>query len=309
MRSPVVFFIFNRPEQTRRVFAEIAKARPPKLLVAADGPRPGVSGDAARCAAARAVVDQVTWDCDVATNYADTNLGCGQRVASALTWAFDRVEEAIILEDDTLPIQDFFVFCDAMLEYYRDDERVMHVSGNNFHPALGAMGYSYYFSCYDHIWGWATWRRAFRHYDFPMSRWQTLRTSSWLSSVLGDPVAAEWWTNYFDRGAAGDRTTYDSWDCQWLFAILVQHGLAITPHANLVSNIGFGVDATHTRNANSSLALIPGQLTWPLRHPPHMVRHTDAERAAFALLCKPEANAPAPSLSRRLRNRLIALLS
>ena len=151
--TPVAFIIFNRPDTTKRVFAEIAKARPPKLLVIADGPRADHPADVEKCAAVRAIIDGVDWDCEVLKNYSDVNLGCKRRVSSGLDWVFDTVEEAIILEDDCLPHPTFFRFCEEMLEKYRDDKRIAMISGDNLQFGRKRTGYSYYFSRYPHIWG------------------------------------------------------------------------------------------------------------------------------------------------------------
>ena len=115
LNTPVAFLIFNRPHTTQRVFAEIAKARPPKLLVVADGPRNDRPGEAELCAQTRAIIDQVDWDCEVLTHYADKNMGCKKRIASGIDWVFTQVEEAIILEDDCLPEASFFQFCEENL--------------------------------------------------------------------------------------------------------------------------------------------------------------------------------------------------
>src|SRR5665648_587346 len=164
LKTPVAFIIFNRPETTRRVFAEIAKARPTKLLVIADGPRATHPDDAEKCAVVRAIIDGVDWDCEVLKNYSDVNLGCKRRVSSGLDWVFDTVEEAIILEDDCLPHPTFFRFCEEMLAKYRDDKRIAMISGDNFQFGKKRTEYSYYFSRYTHIWGWASWRRAWDNY-------------------------------------------------------------------------------------------------------------------------------------------------
>lgn len=156
LKTPVAFLIFNRPDTTRRVFAEIAKARPPKLLVVADGPRADHPDDVEKCAAVRAIIDGIDWDCKVLTNYSDINLGCKRRVSSGLDWVFDTVEEAIILEDDCLPHPAFFRFCEEMLNKYRDDKRIAMISGDNFQFGRKRTEYSYYFSRYPHIWGWAS---------------------------------------------------------------------------------------------------------------------------------------------------------
>ena len=156
-KSPVAFLVFNRPETTRRVFAEIAKARPRKLLLVADGPRRQLPDEHARCREVRQIVSGVDWDCEILTNYSEDNLGCVVRVSTGIDWVFTQVEDAIILEDDCLPHPTFFRFCDEMLEMYRVDDRIMTISGDNFQFGRRRWNYSYYFSRYPHIWGWATW--------------------------------------------------------------------------------------------------------------------------------------------------------
>ncbi len=305
MDTPVVFVIFNRPHQTERVFAEIAKAKPPKLLVIADGPRPGVTGEAEKCAAVREVISGVDWNCEVIKNYSDINLGCGRRVASGLNWAFDSVEEAIVLEDDTLPHPTFFRFCEELLEKYRHDERVMHISGNNYVGGLSD-SYSYFFSRYDHIWGWASWRRAWRYYDFTMSEWRVLKETSWLVDILCDGAAAAWWDNYFDQISLG---MIDTWDCQWVFSLWAQNGLSVTPNVNLVTNLGFGADSTHT-SQRSPLASLPiEEMVFPLRHPLYMVRNREADRLAFELACRSRVRQPVPSFLGRVQRKLSSLVS
>ena len=163
MRTPVAFLIYRRPDLTARVFEAIARAKPPVLLVVADGPKD--AGEEARCAAAREVIEKVDWPCEVRRNYSDANLGCRERVATGLDWVFRQVEEAILLEDDCLPSPDFFAFCEAMLERFRNDDRVGHVSGSNSDRGRASRETSYYFSRYSTIWVWATWRRAWKDYD------------------------------------------------------------------------------------------------------------------------------------------------
>ncbi|HWW75305.1 MAG TPA: hypothetical protein VNZ44_07915, partial [Pyrinomonadaceae bacterium] len=222
MRTPVALFIFNRPEATARVFAEVARARPPRLLVVADGPREGVAGEAERCAAARAAAGRVEWDCELLTNYSDVNLGCGRRVAGGLDWVFAATEEAVILEDDCVPHPTFFRFCDELLEKYRDDERVMHVGGSDFLLGARRARYSYRFSRYALVWGWASWRRAWRNYDAGLNLWPGLRGTDWLLDVHGDRAAAAYWARVLDDVRAG---RIDTWDYQWLFACWAAGGL------------------------------------------------------------------------------------
>lgn len=275
MRTAVAFFIFNRPETTARVFAEIARARPARLLIIADGPRADRPDEAALCAATRAVVERVDWDCQVLTNFSEVNLGCKLRVSSGIDWVFSQEEEAIILEDDCLPHPSFFPFCEEMLERYRHDERVMAISGNNFQQGRTRTPFSYFFSRYLHIWGWASWRRAWQRYDLAMSKWDALRQTRWLEDLLGNKTYAQYWHSTFDNVRNGQT---DTWDYQLLFACWVHDGLAITPEVNLVTNIGFGVGSTHTEVVDNAVANLPlGEMRFPLRHPSSVMPQREAD--------------------------------
>ena len=268
MKTPVAFIIFNRPDTTKRVFDAIRQAKPPKLFVIADRPRADRSGEAEKCAAARAVIDCVDWDCEVLTNYSDVNLGCKIRVSSGLDWVFSEVEEAIILEDDCLPHPSFFPFCEEMLNYYRNDTRIMAVCGGNFQFGHNRNNYSYYFSRYVHVWGWATWRRAWQNYDVDMKLWTEVRDSDLL------PKSLRSWNKTFQDTYNG---LIDTWDNQLLFTFWSQNGLTILPNSNLVSNIGFREDATHTKG-DSKLANIPTEaIGFPLKHPRYMMTNIQAD--------------------------------
>jgi hypothetical protein len=274
METPVAFIIFNRPDTTARVFEAIRQAKPPLLLVIADGARTSKLGEAEKCAATRAIIDGVDWDCEVRTNYSDVNLGCGKRVSSGLDWVFEAVEEAIVLEDDCLPDPSFFQFCEELLAYYRDDTRIMAISGNNFQRGKKHSDDSYYFSRYNHVWGWASWRRAWQHYDFTMSKWPQVRDEGWLNSVLENRHSIRDWKIEFEKMYKCEK---DTWDYQWTFACWIQNGLTILPQVNLISNIGFNADATHTKKdspfANQSLCPVK----FPLIHPPFVLRNTRAD--------------------------------
>ncbi len=271
---PVAFIIFNRPETTARVFAEIARARPAKLIVIADGPRAGVPGEAELCARTREVVKTVDWECEVVTDFSDRNLGCRTRVSSGLDFVFANVEEAIILEDDCLPHHSFFPYCESLLERYRDNEEVMAISGDNFHAGRRYTPYSYFFSRFVHIWGWATWRRAWKHYDVQMSQWQTLRNTNWLRELFERDQDVAYWREVFDKVADHQINT---WDYQWLFSVWSQRGLSITPEVNLVSNIGFGGSATHTSDMNHDMADLAVSDIGALNHPLSVERNREAD--------------------------------
>ena len=277
VRAPVALFIFNRPEPTARVLQAIAAARPATLLVVADGPRASRPGEQALCEQARDVIARVDWPCDVRLEYSDRNLGCRRRVSSGLDWVFSQVDRAIILEDDCLPDPSFFPYCDDLLERYADNPRVAHIAGPAFLPSGPWLPHSYYFSLHITIWGWATWRRAWQHYDQTMAEWPRLRERGWLDTLFEDPAARTYWRGIFDTIYGG---SIDTWDYQWVFACWRQGGLSTVPRSNLISNIGFGDGATHTRDGllDARAALPTQPLTCPLRHPPVVVRHRQADQ-------------------------------
>jgi hypothetical protein len=241
--TPVAFLVFNRPEPTARVFAAIRAARPTVLLVVADGPRPDRAGEAERVAAVRAIATAIDWPCDVRTQFADVNLGCKRRISSGLEWVFAEVERAIILEDDCLPSPAFFAFAETMLERYAGDRRVFSVTASNFSGATEADGH--YFSNYATVWGWATWRDRWACYDVaPAMPWADLRR------LWGHrPLAYLVWRRIFRDLTQG---RIDTWDFQWVLTVWRERGLAVRPTVNLVRNIGFGADATHTHDGESA---------------------------------------------------------
>jgi hypothetical protein len=272
--SPILFLVFNRPETTQRVFEAIQAARPSRLYVAADGPRPARSDEASRCEAVRRLATAIDWPCELHTLFRSENLGCKLAVSSAITWFFEHESEGLILEDDCLPDPSFFTYVDELLERYRGDERVMWISGDNFISSHWKPPASYYFSRYPHIWGWATWRRAWRHYDVDMLEWSRNDKDAFLQRrLLGLRRARVHWRKTFDIVSTGG---IDTWDYQWTYACWRADGIGCLPDVNLVSNIGFGAGATHTISAESKHAnLAVASLTQPLRHPT-AVRADDA---------------------------------
>ncbi len=314
LKTPVALIIFNRPETTAKVFEAIRRARPPLLFVAADGPRPDRPDDAEKCAAARAIIEKVDWPCEVLTRFSDTNQGCGLGEAAGFGWVFDHVPEAIFLEDDCLPHPSFFRFCQELLERYRDDQRVMHISGANLLLGRAVQSDSYHYSRYPFCWGWASWRRAWRHYDLKIKCLPQVIEAGWLKQILGEGQALRYWIENFQSVHNLDQP--HTWDYQWILACWIQDGLSIIPGVNLVTNIGFGDEATHTRtldamisealNRNpvlrnlspvyrglSNLRLIRlflsrivgsrfsnlplEEMRFPLKHPPFMVRNVEAD--------------------------------
>lgn len=297
LHIPLVFFIHRRPETTRQVFEAISRLQPTELLVVADGPKTDRSADKERCAATRSIINNIDWDCNLLTNYAEENMGLRKRIISGIDWVFEKVDRAIFLEDDCVPDTTFFKFCALQLDRYVEDPRIMTVSGNNFQQGRRRTDYSYYFSRFNHCWGWATWRRAWQYYDDEMTLWPEVRDGEWLMDILHDPVAVEYWRRIF-QSAYDDHI--DSWAYRWTFSCWIQSGLTILPSVNLVTNIGFGEDATHTNVLNSKLDVAACGMDFPLKHPPFMIRDERADDFTQHSIFSP----PKPSWVTRLRNKI-----
>jgi hypothetical protein len=196
-------------------------------------------------------------------------MGCRRRVSSGIDWIFSQVEEAIILEDDCLPHPTFFRYCAELLERYRDDDRIFHISGDNFRGGVVDGQDSYFFSRYNFIWGWASWRRAWKHYDVDMKVWPQVRDGKWLETLFGNRAVAENWKAQFQPIYDG---VVDTWDYQWAMAMWANSGMSIRPKVNLISNIGFDADATHTTTVTKNANIPVQAMKFPLRHPAFMMR-------------------------------------
>lgn len=278
LETPIAFLIFKRPDTTQKVFEVIREMQPKRLFVVADGPRSDRPGEADQTTATRAIIERVDWDCEVLKNYSEVNLGCAKRVSSGLDWVFSQAEEAIILEDDCVPDLTFFRFCEESLARYRHDERMMSISGQNVQFGRTQTKDSYYFSRYHHCWGWATWRRAWEHFDFDMVHWPEIREQNFLQDLFCDPTAARFWHQTFQATYDG---VIDSWANRWMLACWLQNGLSILSKNNLVSNIGFGIGSTNTKNRVKKVNLYASMPTkkveFPLKHPQFIIRNTQAD--------------------------------
>lgn len=249
-QSPIAYIVFNRPRHTRESFAVIRKQQPAQLFIIADGPRVDHPTDRENCNAVREIVSAIDWPCEVHQLFSEQNLGCKLRVSSGLNWVFDQVESAIILEDDCVPHPDFFYFCDELLHRFANNTQIGVITGNNFQAGRKRGDASYYFSKYNHCWGWATWRRAWKKYHVDLPDWPEWKNSlDWIQKTP-DPIERKVWSEIFDRVWRGE---IDTWDYQWTACVWRHNMLTATPNVNLVTNIGFGPDATHTV-ADSELA-------------------------------------------------------
>jgi len=272
--TPVLFMIFNRPDTTQKVFNAIRQAKPKQLFIAADGPKEGTEGEKEKCEQARKVIEQVDWDCEVKTLFSDKNLGCKIAVTSAIDWFFKNVEEGIILEDDCLPSQSFFWFCRELLGHYRDDTRITMISGNNFQFGKVRGEGSYYFSKYAHLWGWATWRRAWKCFDVNMKNFEEFKKEAQINNVFNIKQQQKYWTKIFQSVYDGK---IDTWCYQWVYNCLINNGLCIMPNVNLVSNTGFGIDSTHTKDKNSIFSKMEAKDITEIIHPKFVLANQEAD--------------------------------
>lgn len=254
VRSPVLFLIFNRPDLASEVFAQIRKVKPSRLYIAADGPRPDRPDDEALCRQSREIVKSVDWECSINTRFLDENLGCRLAVSGAVTWFFEHEAEGIILEDDCLPSISFFSFCDELLDKFRDNDHIVSITGTNLQLGQRWGSASYYFSQYANVWGWASWRRVWNKYDVSLRQYNEEFARAQLKQVLEDDFLVSDWLEFF-RDIKANKI--DTWDYQLIMTSFFQRGLCVTPNVNLISNIGFREDATHTPNPLNHNANLP----------------------------------------------------
>lgn len=277
---PVLLTAWRRPAATTRVLAAIRAAAPPRLFVATDGPRQDGDRPAVH-ATRRLIAAGVDWDCEVHELHRERWLGCGRAMAGAIDWFFSHVDEGIVIEDDCLPHPDFFPYCAELLERYRDDPRVMHIGGDNA-PGIGwDAPDSYRFIRWPKVWGWATWRRAWQYYDRDLSEWAARTRGHRARRVLPDRQDREVWIPRLERLRTTGRP--DTWDYQWVATLVLRGGLSVLPASNLVTNIGFGPAATHTRDPANPQAARPSRAILPLHHPDGVRLDRAADRAALLL--------------------------
>jgi hypothetical protein len=244
--DPILVIAFNRPEPLAKVLERLREVQPQSLYFAVDGPRANRPGEHGKVQQCRELIDSVDWDCTVSTLFHEENLGCGLGVSTAITWFFDNVERGIILEDDIVPDPSFFSFCSELLDRYEDDHRVFGISGCNFVPPENQSRPqdAYRFSRVAHIWGWATWRRSWDSYRLDLDGWHKDLSMKRLWNSSGHSLSGSlFWAMTFELMA---RRQVDTWDAQLVYAAMRQEQLMATCNTNLVENIGFGDDATHT---------------------------------------------------------------
>ena len=275
---PILLIAWRRPETLRQVIDAIRPLAPSRIFVACDGPNPERPGEDEKVAASRQVIEkEIDWPCQIERLYSDVNQGCRLGVSRAIDWFFEHVDEGMILEDDCVPHPDFFPYCATLQERYRNDTRVWCISGANFQNGQCRGEGSYYFSRYNHCWGWASWRRCWQHYDAELSQWPALRDSGLLETIFEELHEREYWSAIWQRLV--DEGKPDTWDYQWPFTCLANGGLTALPNRNLVSNVGFGEDGTHTTVKAQPTKVDHG--LGILNHPSFLLRSSAADAYSF----------------------------
>lgn len=284
LNTPVLFLIFNRPDLTEKVFMKLRQVQPRMFYIAADGPRGNKQNDKDACEQTRSfVLKNIDWPCQVFTLFREENLGCKMAVSSAITWFFEHVEEGIILEDDCLPDQSFFYYCEELLIRYRNDSRINFISGTCLpNSSNHIQDVSYYFSKFSVIWGWATWKRVWSQYDVEIREWPKLSTTNWLLNAF---YGNEYFANGFRGMFNSIHNGFDTWDFQLFFLNLRINSLNIHPVKNLISNVGFDSRGTHTMHSTSYAAMSVSDID-NIIHPESFAFDVQADTIIFEHLYK-----------------------
>ena len=305
-KVPIALLNFNRPKMTRQVFEIVRQVKPKQLLLIADGPREDRPDDVRLCLEVRAVFEEIDWECEVFRNYSDVNLGSFKSNSTGLNWVFDMVEEAIILEDDFLPSISFFRYSEELLERYRYDQRIGIISANNFvAPPIWQKDASYYFSAYALTWGWASWRRVWKQVDLSMSWWESESGKDMLSTLHPRPAEWKYWHRLYERISSGEMK--NAWDYQLILSCFRHSQLCVVPKVNLVTNIGYGAEATHTTHESAMLGNRPrSDLDFPLHHPESIRRSGHIDHEIFLIRIIDRGSQP--SIFRKSVSRLLSVL-
>ncbi|MGL4865378.1 MAG: hypothetical protein ACRC3I_10450 [Cetobacterium sp.] len=271
---PILFIVFNRMEITQKSFEKIKKIKPSKLYISSDGPREEIKDENEKVQRVREyILENIDWDCDVATLFQDTNKGCGPNVYQSINWIFKYEEYAIILEDDCVAEKTFFYFVQALLKKYKNDDRVGMISGSNHLSKKIKLDESYLFSNFKNCWGWATWKRAWKNMDYEMT-WKNKNYKNVLNNMGNDKFINKYW-KYRINLISTNRVS--AWDWQWYFSLASQNQLTIYPKINLISNIGFGENATHTKSKPKIEYIETLDIEFPLKHPEIICPNTEFE--------------------------------
>jgi hypothetical protein len=278
-KTPVLFIIYDRADTALHVFDVIKRVCPTDLYIASDGPAGRYPEEKNNVLNLRKdILDSINWECNVWTMFSETNLGPCDGVKSAIDWFFYYVEEGIVLEHDCLPEESFFYFCQELLNKYKNHEEIMHISGSNFLFGKLEIEHSYYCSKYPFIWGWASWKRAWKKYDPILGDLENFFSSETTKSFLNSKIENDYWANIFYLTRKG---RFNTWDYQWIYSIWKSRGISLNSSKNLVSNIGYGKGAVNTgyhKTILSNMERVPMERIY---HPSSLKKNGAADRISF----------------------------
>tara|TARA_A100001035_G_scaffold268997_1_gene254535 strand:- start:405 stop:1346 length:942 start_codon:yes stop_codon:yes gene_type:complete len=304
--TPILITIWRRPKETNEVIKAIRKVKPKKLFIACDGPRKGNNKEFDNVQKTIELCkEKIDWDCEVKWLISKENLGCKIGVVRAINWFFENVEEGIIMEDDNVAHPDFFMFCQELLKKYKFDKRVWSISGSNNQDGIIRGDGSYYFGKTPLVWGWATWKDRWNEYDVDMKKWPDLKAKNYLDDIFKDKIEMKYWLTIFDNFY--ETSEPDTYDYQWVFTCLINNGLVIIPNKNLINNIGFNLDATHTKWEKTSVSKV-SSIGNKLIHPKFILCDSDAERYQFDFFFGGYSTRLKNNFILRLKNKLKRIL-
>lgn len=275
LETPVLVIIYKRAETTRKVLEALAKVKPKRIFVSANAPNPSNSADPAKVQEVRDLFDNLPWECEVTKLFRTEHLSAKLSISGGISWFFSQVEEGIVLEDDCECDPSFFYYAQELLEKYRDHPQVMHIGASNFQFGQKRGDASYYFSRYNHIWAWAGWRTTWQNFKLTPAELNKQKVYTAIDKLFVRESDRGFWKAMFNYAMSG---RIDTWDYQYMFSLWAAGGIAITPQANLISNLGFGADATNSISANSRVAnMAVESLAIPLTHPAEVKFNEEAD--------------------------------
>jgi len=299
LKTPVLFLVFNRPDITRLVFEKIRQAKPKQLFIAADGPRSDCKDDIENCSQVRDIFSEIDWPCESKMLLREKNLGCKIGVSSAISWFFKNAEEGIILEDDCLPSQSFFWFCQELLQRYRHNKDIMHISGFNHFSQTLVNEAGYHFTKYTSVWGWATWKSAWEFYTVELKSFPDVKKTNVIKNMFTIRSEQKFRIKIFEKIY---NNLINTWDYQWNYAIRLNNGICIRPNVSLIQNVGFSKNATHTNKKNFQLESVKAfNIDYPLAQSEPISINEEIDRKFYFTFIK-------PSLFTKLKNKLKNLL-
>ena len=278
MDTPILITAWRRLDKLEKLLEAIKANKPKKIYISCDGPRKNNPTDKYLIKKVKNTIDElINWDCDIYKLYNDENLGCRGAMLQGINWFFDNESEGIILEDDCIPNEEFIPYCSKLLKKYKKNHKVWNISGTNLQDGIIRGDGSYYLSKYFIGWGWATWRDRWLNFDSYLTSWEKAREVLLLKSIFTNNLEIKYWTNIFNRFY--EEGIPDTWDIEWAYTCLVNEGNTIIPNVNLVKNIGFDKEATHTKFTIDQHS--NNKFIFPIIHPTFLINDKNADKYTF----------------------------